>query len=414
MTTNVLVNLDFHNLIMEAKATTTTGSEIINKFQKYLMTNEASCDIVNSFIREASKHVYDNGINETLSVVSDYIQSNKVSWALASACESIMANESNFNALNRKAAEQVTKLLEQEEDNVVKYIRSGALKNVMYCESFRNIAKSVFACQPIIEAKADYTKITPISLVESVSDGYCFEICGNLYKVDDANNIVEAQWNEVSNTFKTVSSLLESNMTECDGDKISVKFGDAEYIIESSSEIHKISIKENRLFTIDEFRDYTNLVLQTSNPRYKTNVACIMESIALLAENYDKVVALDNSTIYQTKNDRFLVIESDSNIYATLLASTRHPKWSINENAVDALSFIKTKTNVELGEEYGTVVENCMDKIDEEKKQAIATELKENQEKSIKERIELLTEKFKDDPVKLRLLAKLAVDSQAL
>lgn len=414
MTTNVLVNLDFHNLIMEAKATTTTGSEIINKFQKYLMTNEASCDVVNSFIREASQHVYDNGINEALSIISDYIQSNKVSWALASACESIMANGSNFNALNRKAAEQVTKLLEQEEDNVVKYIRSGALKNVMYCESFRNIAKSVFTCQPIIEAKADYTKITPISLVESVSDGYCFEVLGNLYKIDDANNVMEAQWNEVSNTFKTVTSLLESNMTECDGDKISVRFGDAEYFIESSNEIHKVSTKENRLFAIDEFRDYTNLVLQTSNPRYKANVARIMESIALLAENYDKVVALDNSTIYQTRNDKFLVIESDSNIYATLLASARHPKWSINENAVDALSFIKTKTNVELGEEYGTVVENCMDKIDEEKKQAIATELKENQEKSIKERIELLTEKFKDDPVKLRLLAKLAADSQAL
>lgn len=409
----VLVDLSFNHIISEATAQTQTGAEVITKYQTYLMANPESCGVVNQFVREAAQHVYDNGINEALAQVTDYIQSNKTSWALASACESILANELSRNMLNRNAARQVEKLLEQEEENVIKYIRSGALKNVMFCESFRSIAKQVFAGESIIEHKADYKKITPVSLVETVTDGHCFVVAGKLYKTDDQQNVVEANWNEVSNTFKMVESLLESNICKIDETSITVDYNGSTFTINEDG-ISKKQGAEEHQFTTEQFRDHARLMVMASNPRHRNTVAQVLEAISLAAEHYDNIVSLNHVGIYETANDRFMVIESGNTLFATLLASNRHPVWTINEDAIKALSFIKGKTNVELGEEYKAVVESAMEHASEEQKAEVARQLKENEEKSIKERIEALTEAFKHDPVKLQLLASLAADFASL
>ena len=81
-----------------------------------------------------------------------------------------------------------------------------------------------------------------------------------------------------------------------------------------------------------------------------------------------------------------------------------------NEDAIKALSFIKTKTNVELGEEYRSIVESAMELASEEQKAEVARKLEESADMSIRDRIANLTEKFKNDPVKLQLLASLAAD----
>lgn len=410
----VLVDLGFNHIVMEATAQTQTGAEVINRFQTYLMTNAESCGIVNQFVREAAQHVYDNGVSEALSQVTDYIQANKTSWALASACESILANDLSRNMLNRNAAKQVEKLLEQEEENVVKYIRSGALKNVMFCESFRSIAKQVFAGEQIIEHKANYKKITPVSLVESVADGHCFVVAGKLYKTDDSQNVVEANWNEVSNTFKVVESLLESKICSIDESSITTKYNGAEFIISEAGMVTKKQGAEERQFTAEQFRDHARLMVMACNPRHRNTLAQILEAIALTSENYDNIASLNHVGIYETANDRFLVIESSSTLFATLLASNRHPAWTINEDAISALSFIKGKTNVELGEEYKSVVDAAMEHASEEQKAEVARQLKENEEKSIKDRIAALTESFKDDPAKLAVLASLAADYASL
>lgn len=414
MIPNVLVGLEFGKILHESTASTQTGKELLTRYQTHLLANPESCGIVNQFVKEASGHLYDNGIHECLKVITDYIQDSKTSWALASACESILRNDSHYNILQRNAAHQVEKLLEQEEDKVVRYIRSGALKNVMFCESFRNIVKQVYSEQPMVEYKADYTKYTPISMVESVGDGHCFVAGKALYKVDDAGNVSEAQWNEVSAPFKMVSSLLNASITEMDSDKIVVNYLNAKYEFENANEITKITESDRRKFTVDEFREYSNMQVMASNPRRKNEVAGMLESMAILAENLDSVVSLDNVSIYTTAGDRFMVIESGDHLYATLLESNRQAKWTIHENAIDALSFIKSKTNAELGSEYSSVVESAMESLDAEKREEISKQLQENEERSIKERIEALTERFKNDPTKLAILAKLAAESQEL
>ena len=404
MTYKVLVELGLNGIISEAYAQTQTGNEILTKYRSYLMANQESCGIVNALVRECANCTYDNGINELLGTLSEYIKENKTSWALASACESINNSQQSYNMLNRNAARQVEKLLEQNEENVVKYVRAGALKNVMFCESFRNIAKAVFNDQPIIEHKAEYSKITPVSIVENTQDGYCFVVDGRLFKTTNDGNVMEANWAEVSNSFKTIAQLLQSNLVTVDENKLVINYSNKSYEI-SEECVVKFDEKE---MTVEQFRDYSSLVVMASNPRHKNQVAGVMEAIALTAENYDSIVSLDHAAVYYTKENRFVVIESNENLYATLISSTRHPAWTINEDAIKTLSFIKTKTNVELNEEYGKAVNEAIEKADEQHREELEKQLNENQILSIKERIELLTERFKNDPAKLAVISKLA------
>lgn len=408
MTKKILAEMDFASIVSQSYAQTQTGAELLNKYKAHVMSNETSCALVNGFVREASMHRYDNGVNEALTTVADYIAQNKTAWALTTACESINANNSSHNYINRNAAKHVEKLLEMEENDIVKYIKAGALKNVMFCEAFRNIAKQVFKDTPLVESSAEYTRMTPVSMVENVGDGVCFQVEGTLYKIDDEKNISEAMWNEVSNTFKTVSQLLESNMTTIDQHDITIKLSNATYTINEAEKVTREGKEGKTTMSVEQLREHNRIMLMAANPRKKTELACVLEAIALTCENYNSIVNLDNTAVYITKNDKFIVIESGSNIYSTLLASNRHAKWTVNENAVDALSFIKSKTNASLSENYQSAIDGAISEADVTEKAKIASELKEQEQQSYKERIEMLTEKFKNDPVKLAVLSKLA------
>ena len=442
MNIKILAEIDFQSIIGESMAQTQTGAELLSKYKSYLLVNEASCALINSFIKEAAHHTYDNGVNEALTTVAQYINDNKASWALATACEAINADQCSHNYINRNAAKQVEKLLEMDEANVVKYVKNGALKNVMFCEAFRNIAKQIFKETPMVEAAADYTVTHPISFVESVGDGLCFAIEGKIYKIDDDKNIVESNTSEVSNTFRTVATILESSNTTIDNHTINIVAGNSVYTISEAGKCEKCKLQKpgefegdkadvkkdetvpnpkntddkeknkkkavKESFDVAQLRENNRLVLMTANPRHRNQLAYLLEGIALIAENYDHIANMDNVSIYETKNDRFIVIEGEDKLYASLLASRRHPQWTINENAVNALTFIKAKTNVNISENYTEMVQKHIEKVSEQEQETIQQELHEQKVMSYKERIEALTEKFKNDPTKLAILSNLA------
>ena len=407
MTNKILAELEFNRILNEAGAQTQTGAELINKFRVFLMSNEATCELVNAFIREAQNCRYDNGVNMVLEEVSNYILDNKTLWALASAVESVNRNTYSYNYLNRNAAKQVEKVLEMEEDEAVKYIKAGALKNVMYCEAFRNIIQQVYKDQPIIESTADYVVVHPISFVEVVGEDYYFEVNESLYKYGE-DKLEPANWMEVSNTFRTITTLLESNICEVDNDTITVKLGESVYKISKQDEI----VKEGREGKLDmdsqKLRENNRLVLMTTNPRKRNYVAGILEAIALTCENYDRIVNLDNVGIYTTKNDQFLVIENGNNLYATLLKSNHASKWTVDENALEVVTFIKNKTNVTLNECYKEQIDNVIGEFSAKDAERIQESIKSAEISNYKQRIEALTEKFKNDPVKLAVLSNLA------
>ena len=442
MNIKILAEIDFQSIIGESMAQTQTGAELLSKYKSYLMVNEASCALINSFVKEAAQHTYDNGVNEALETVADYISANKASWALATACESINNDGRSHNYIKRNAAKQVEKLLEMDETNVVKYVKNGALKNVMFCEEFRTIAKQIFKETPMVEAAADYVVKTPVSFVESVGDGLCFAIEGKIYKIDDDKNIVESTSNEVSNTFRTIATILESSNTTIDGHSISVVAGNSVYTISEAGKCEKCKLEKpgsyegdkvpvkkaatlpnpdntddkeknknkavKESMTVQQLRENNRLVLMTANPRFKGQLAALLEGIALIAENYDHIANMDNVSIYETANDRFIVIEGADRLYASLLASRRHPQWTINENAVDALSFIKAKTNVNISERYSEMIQNHIADVSEKEQETIKQELHEQKMQTYRERIEALTEKFKNDPTKLAVLSSIA------
>lgn len=405
---SLLVEMEFDSILNESRAQTKTGSDILDKYRSYLMINPVNYNVINSFVNEAKHCTYDNGINEALKKVADFIVCNKTKWAIASAIESINSNGSSHNYLNRNAAKQAEKLLEMSEEDVVKYIKAGALKNVMYCESLRNITKQVFKDQPIVEAEADCNVSHPVSLIESVGDGVCFQVFGNIYKIGDDKTVQEAQASDVSNVFINVSKLLNSNLVKIYENCINISLGNTQYEISEANKCTKIVGDKRQELTVENLRDNNRLVLMATSLYKKNNLAGILESIAQLCENYNNVVNLDNVSIYTTKADKFMVIESANNLFATLLQSTKHSKWTINENAIDAVSFIKSKTNVSLNENYKALIESSLEQISEDEQKTIEEQLLEEKKNSYRTRIEALTEKFKNDPVKLAILSKIA------
>lgn len=414
MTQKLLVDLEFGGVLNNYNAQTQTGSELLNRYKSYLMEHEENFAVVNSFVKEAANLRYDSSVNAILEQVTDYINKNTVSWALATTCEAINNNRSSYNYLNRNACKHVEKLLENDESTVVKYIKAGALKNIMYCESFRNIAKQVYKSQPLVEATADYMKVTPVSFIESDNNTYKFVIEGQVYSIDENKNISKSDYSKTSNKFQLINNMLDSNMCTVDEDSIVVIENDTEYCIKEEGVITKTYKETSEDLSVEQLRENNNLLLMSTNPRMRVQRGRVLETIAIIAENYNNIVNLDNAGIYSTKNDKFIVIESNDNIYSELIRSNKHPKWSINEDALSACDFIKSKTNVQLSEVYKKQIDSVINKVDEEQAKKIEESLKDEKINSYKERIEALTEKFKNSPAHLAVLSKIAQDINSI
>ena len=414
-----LAELDFASMLTEAYADTQTGTAILNKYRQFLLTNESSCNAVNNFLSEAKNCMYDSGIVKLVNEISETIQENKVSWQLATACEAINANRSSYNYLNRNAASTVEKLLEQNEENVVKYIKAGALKHVMFCEAFRNIVNGVFTdCQTIITE--EYTAVHPVSFVEENEGKRYFEVLGNIYSME-GNEIHEAKASEVSGDFLVVSRLLESAAANFDAntEKLTVNTPLAVYeVYAEEGEVvckrtaHKKddSMKTESITFKNEFelREHNRLVVGATSYTQRSNVAELLEGIARAFENFDKFMLLDNTQIISSKNDKFVVIENAENAFAYLISSNHNTGWKVNTTIVEALNFIKKQTNLNIAKDYKDNVNEQIKKTEEEKAQQIAEDIKKGEILGRKQKIEALTEKFKEDPATLAILSKLA------
>jgi len=418
MTNKLLAELEFGSIISEAVAQTQTGVEFLDKYKSYMLANEASCKVVNNFLREANMYNYDNGVHTVAEKVADYIQSNKTSWALHTVCESLNNSCTSYNYLNKAAVKQVESLLENDEETVNKYIKAGALKNVMYVTEFRNVAKQVFHDTPMVESTAEYKMVRPISFIESLGDGYQFFAGGKVIKVAADNTITEGNWNETSNTFKTINNLLNSNICSFDetSESLTVNVNNVEYVVEGCDKCKKCTKKddkkEEKEMTAEGLRENNRLVLMATNPRFRNQVAGVLEAIALTCENFDHVAKMDNTGVYETRADRFLVVNEGTNMFVTSLASNHQGPWTVSANVVEALESIKKYTRVTLSEKFTDQVKQVIEQASEEDKAKIENDLKEAKKEGIRKRIEALTEQYKDDPTKLAILSQCAQDLQ--
>ena len=116
--------------------------------------------------------------------VKSYINENNISWKLASACEAVSNNNSSYNYINKLGVEQVEKLLQMNESDVVSYIKAGVLKNIQYIPEFRSVCKEVYK-QNITETQApNYNVVNPISyLFIDENNTQYFNVLGKTYKI---------------------------------------------------------------------------------------------------------------------------------------------------------------------------------------------------------------------------------------
>ena len=165
MNINLLKNLDFASKINGTEAVTEAGKEMLQNYRGYIYSNPVTCGIVNGFIKEAAKFSFDTGLVRILESINSFIKENTISWQLATACESINANNSSYGYLAKMGLEQVDKLLEMNESEVVSYLKAGAMKNLTFIPEFRQILKNVYASTISETYAPNYVVSTPVSYV---------------------------------------------------------------------------------------------------------------------------------------------------------------------------------------------------------------------------------------------------------
>lgn len=404
-----LADMDFANVLHQHKPQTVTGKSFLESYQAYCITHPVSCNLVNKFLKEAKNYLYDGGVSEVYDYITDSISRSKYSWAIASVCESINNDNSKGNYLNKRAAEQVIPLLDMPERDVVDYIKSGAFKSVMYVEAFRNIARSIYRDQPILETNSKFSTLHPISITEKHDDTTYFEVCGEIYKIKN-ESIDEAKVSEVSHEFIQVSKLLESNYITSDGDNIILTLNDRTYIVKESNQCNLKTGERNLVLNTDQLRENSNVFLTTVPITLKNKYAEILESFAKILEKYDDICILDNASIISTSRDKFLVIENRGQAYAKMLKTTHTHPWKISDNIVEACKEIKKYTNVDLTESYKTSINDIIEQVAEEEATTIEESLKQEQVNARRQKVSELIEKFKNDPVRLHILSQIASD----
>lgn len=408
-----LADIKFADRLFEAKAQTQTGQNLLNKYQAYVMANSITCNLINSFMHEAKACLYDGGVNHVYESLADIISTNKYGWAIASTCESINANHSKGNYLALKAVGQVEPLLEMTEGDIVAYIKSGAFKSVMHIDAFRNIAHSIYRNQPVVETYADFNIYHPISIVESKDDVLYFEVLGKIYKIAEGK-IETALSSEVSREFIQVSQLLESDHIEFENETLKMKAVNSVYEVKEQGKCTRTNKDQVLELTVDQLREQNNIALTTVPNTLKNQTAALLETFAKIVENFDNIAILNNVNIVTTRNDKFFVIEHEGMMLAESVASNHSTAWNINSNSAEVLKVIKKTTKVDLNEAFSESLKKAIAHVSESEAAAIQESLENDKMDERRRKIAELTERFKDDPVRLQMLSQIAADLNSL
>lgn len=417
MNIKLLKNLDFASKINGTEAVTEAGKELLQNYRGYIYSNPVTCGIVNGFIREAAKFSFDTGLVGILESVNSFIKENNISWQLASACESINANNSSYGYLAKMGLDQVDKLLEMNESEVVSYLKAGAMKNLTFIPEFRQILKNVYA-STIQEVHApNYTITTPVSYVvvtesEDNKDTY-FKVLGRTYKVDKDNNVSEAVCDDIK--FNRVNSLLE-NFGKTDN-SIFVEYrgthGDvARFTInEEGLEFTKGEIDE-KFANAADFRQYCDTVSKPMQLNEKLHWMNFTNAVAEVFECNDNITALDNVNVLSTSTGNVCTIVEGNNV---VLAVNRSLNAGTSVKGydfmVEALNDVIKVSGIDLKGIYETRINEDCKKADPEKYQEIKEQLEADKEAAFaarRKKIAMLAEQFKNDPVKITLLNKAA------
>lgn len=423
MSVKLLNNLDFATKLNSTEAITEAGKEILKSYRAYMYTNAPTCGIVNGFVLEASKCSFDTGLNNILESVKSFINENNISWKLASACESISNNSSTYNYINKLGVEQVQKLLEMNESDIVSYIKAGVLKNIQYIPEFRAICKEVYKTQ-ITESQApNYTVLNPVCYVYvNENKESFFNVLGRTFKIAD-NKVSESVCDDKK--FVRINQLLESFSRDNEGISIETRGAHGDKV--------KFEINENGLtFTrtglgkdINEkfdnhisFQEYCNTLSKIMPMNEKLAFMNLTSMVSEVFEAFGNIVTLDNVKVLTTNNNTVCaIIEAKDNVNLTVYRNVKQGSGSYTyDYMVEALNQVIKLTGVDLRQMFENRINEDIKKLSPEEKE-IKEQLEANKEAQYairKKKIAMLAEQYKNDPVKITLLNKVAKDLSLL
>jgi hypothetical protein len=424
MNIKLLKNLDFASKINGTEAVTEAGKEMLQNYRGYIYSNPVTCGIVNGFVKEAQKFSFDTGLVGILESVNSFIKENSISWQLASACESINANNSCYGYLSKIGLEQVDKLLEMNESEVVSYLKAGAMKNLTFIPEFRQILKNVYASSFNEMRAPNYILSTLVSYVfvteseDGKKDSY-FKVLGRTYKRTDDNAISEAVCDDIK--FNRVNALLESFSKDDDNIFIEYKgvHGDiARFTInENKLEFTKGDIKETFENAAD-FRQYCDTVSKPMQMSEKLNWMNATAAIAEVFEAAENITALDNVNVLSTSTGNICTIIEGANVMLTVNRSVNAGTSTKSYDfMVEALNNVIKVTGIDLKNVYEERINEDVKKADPEKYNEIKEQLEADKEAAFtarKKKIAQLAEAYKNDPLKIMLLNKAAKDLSML
>ena len=407
MTIKLIKDLNFADKLNSCEAVTESGKECLKNYRGYCYNNAATCGLVNNFIKEAQKYSYDSGVTSILESVVEFVNSNKISWKLASVCEAINNNTSSYNVLNRAGVEKVEKLLEMDETNVISYIKAGALRGVQYIPEFRAVCKEVYG-NKVNENKNTlaYSVSTPVSyIIIDENKNQIVNVNGKIFRISE--NKVEETTCEDADFNKINAHLANMKLV---GESLIYTYRPAYLANENKFTVTESNIeftngKVNESFTsADRFKEYCDTFTRTMiNPNESRQFMMIAGAIAEVFEAMDRIGTIDNAKLFNCANGATVaVIESAGDINVTLYNSYG------NVNETNNYSVIKEALN-SMKSNYGLNLENLyVKRIAEDATKSNTPVVDDFDNINIRlNKINELTEQFKDDPEKLLILNEL-------
>lgn len=422
MSVNLLKNLDFTAKLNKCEAVTEAGKDMVKNYKGYLFSNPVTCGIVNGFIKEAQKYSFDTGLTSILESVLNFIKENNISWQLATACESIENNKSTYNYIAKTGVEQVTKLLELNEAQVVSYIKSGALKSVQYIPEFRNVCKQVYKSSITESIAPNYVVVNPISYVyENEENDKYFTVLGKTYKMsNDQSKVVEAVCDDPK--FRTINALLESfennegNLTY----RWKSGFDECEATITESEDATKLTFKkgqkiEETFESPAQFNEYCNTLSRALMLNEQMRFMKITNAISQVFESMDHVFVMDCSKLLKTStNIVCTIVEAKDNVLMAVNNSVHHGTYTKDfEYMTEALREVVAVSGIDLKYMFEERINEDVKKANPEEYDKIQEELKESKKAEMdarKKKIAMLAEQYKNDPAIIAVLNKAAKD----
>lgn len=412
MNIKLLANLDFAAKLNSVEAVTESGKDFLKNYRGYMYQNPASCGIVNGFIKESQNYGYDSGIMSITKSILKYIDENRISWKLASACEKVSNNNSSYNYIAKLGVAQVEKLLEMNESEVIQYIKGGCLKNVQYIPEFRNVCKEVFQSSITEERNVSYNVNTPISYVSIVENTQYFSILGKTYQLKDGSvkllneGINDIKFNRINSLLPNFKMIDENLFFEYKANYTSEPFKFT--ISENSINFQKAKINET-FETTTAFNQYADAFAKQLFGNEKTAFLNTCHAISEVYEAFDNIVFVDCAKVMECSDNTQLVItEAEKNVNVNVAKSLHYGTSNFSFDTVtEAMKTVEKISGNNISNLYQKRINEELkaENMDEYKSIQEQLSAAKNEQISFRRRkITLLAEQFKNDPVKIALL----------